>query len=59
MNESYFFIKQWVREQECVCVCIQPDKQEQSEGTGMNIVYISVNKSGIGEERRRLKKQYK
>ena len=30
MNESIFFIKQWVRQQECVY--IQLEKKEQSEG---------------------------
>ena len=27
----------------CVFVCIKLEKPEQSEGTGMNIEYISVN----------------
>ena len=38
-----------------VCVCVQLEKQ-QSEGTGMNIVYISVNKRGIRSGKETIKK---
>ena len=39
----------------CVCVCVQLEKQ-QSEGTGMIIVYISVDKRGIRWGKETIKK---
>ena len=42
MNEIVFFLLN--NETTRMCVCIQLEKQEQSGRTGMNIVYIYINK---------------
>ena len=56
MNEIVFFLLNNGWDNKIVCVCIQLEKQKQSEGTGRNIVYISVNKRGIRWGKKTIKK---